>query len=702
MAQICIWAKNNENEYDYIKNICKDIDEDLTDEDFIGSSFSGDINGKPNYSLYDNAVGNGFRPIIIYPFGNPDINLIHINNNYPDYYFIQPFYKDGDSVPRIKELIPDRASSMILVAGGEDGESGWETGKGLIFTESSFKYDSYVISDIVDNEDGTCRIKCEGIGNQWWSYFADAFAHKIPVYIKDVDGFDNNPDGVYYPVGESYYTDGTANWVDIIHELGSGTFNPDTDAKAGFNFLSGAAAVVGAKLNKIRRERECEYDEAIAVAKVTASNPERDDEHGYGSINVDEAIAYDEDIPIDEDQVVGEIGTLSYQRDNLGYVTFSMPEVRNAQVMRIYSGNEKKYEVDVGYGDSLRFTSAVPAGTYRAVAFTGGKDSDSSNEITINSMALTNRPEKSKYTIGDTVYALKGGIVELEINQVVVEVSDVYDDGVGTQLNTYGFTDQPYTLTESELFSSKNSLLASLKGEYINQTGDIVLGINSFDSNLSGILYEDYAGLLFDGMTFDNSDAVNGGAEIDFTGKVIDGSGFLGCTFPTNSDTVSELKSIVKSYDKLTTIWTDGRPILDWSGLVVNQKQYTQQAPFNCTATAGSNAVLAVTGGANFNVYDVGDYIKLGSEERIIASIADATHCTVTENWGSNHTNVPASFCIAEDLSSRDLSGLIVVGTDFTRCKMPTNADTKAEFKALVGRYSATSTIWVDGTPVGD
>lgn len=697
MAQICIWT-DNEGEYEYIRNICKDIDEDLTDDDFIGSSFTQN-QGRPNFQLYENEVGDGFRPIIIFPYSAPEINLVEICNLYPQYYFIQPFYNHAVPVPAVKILDPDRPSPMILVSGGEDGESGWMTGAGLIFTESSFTYDSYDISEIVDNLDGTCRIKCEGLGNLLWSYYADAFGLKIPVYIKDVEGFENNPDGVYYPVAESYYTDPTTNWVDITCNLGAGTYSGG--GKAGYNFLSGAVAVVGAKINKIRRERGCEYDEAIAIAKLTASNPDRDDEHGYGSIDTDAAISYSESIPEDEDVSLGEIGTLSYERDNLGYVTFSMSDVRNAQKIRIYSGNEEKYEIDIDYGEDLRFTAAVPAGTYRAVAFQNETDSDSSNEITLNSMALTNRPFKSKYTIGDTVYALRGGIVELTINQVVVEVDDPNDDGVGRQTNTYGFEDQSYTLQESDVYSSKNSLLASLKGSYLNVDGVKLLGINSIDSGLTDPLYVDFAGLMLVGFTFDNSDAIAGSAEIDFTARIIDNIDMSNATFPTNSDTVAELKAMVASYDKLTTIWKDGRPIVDWSGLTINPEDYNSTSGFVSTS-AGSNIVTA-SGDLDFTHTEIanGSYIRINGEEKIVASTIDATHLEVTTNYASSHSLATLYVCPAEDLSSRDLSGLEVVGADFTRCKMPANADTKAEFKALVGSYSSTTTLWIDGTPVG-
>ena len=708
MAQICIWT-NVETEYDYIKNICKDVDPDLTDDDFIGSSFTNN-QGVPNYSQYEDEVGSGFRPIIIFPYSEPEINLVNICNQYPDYYFIQPLFNYGIAVPSAKVLNPDRPSPMIIGSGGEGGETGWMSGESLIFVESSFQYDSYDISEIVDNEDGTARIKCEGIGNLFWSFYVDSFELNIPVYIQGVTGFENNPDGVYYPVADSYYTDPTTNWVDITCNLGTGSY--EGGAKAGFNFLSGAVAVIGAKLNKIRRVLNCTYAEAIAIAKATASNPERDDIHGYGSINVDDALSFDLATPADPDSEIGEIGTLTYERDNLGNTTLRLPELRNAQSIRLYRGNDLINEQEVDYGEAYDYTSALPAGTYRVIGYQQTSYSNSSNEITTNSMALTNRPFKSKYTIGDTVYYNGGGsITELTVTSVIVEVSDPNDDGVGQQNNKYGFSEVIQQIEESKLFSSKNSLIKNMKGNYLNRhitDGDVELTIPFAAINsliLSPLSFNDLAGYDWQAFPFNDPDQVYdpGGNPLDLTDSVIDNSDFTSAVFPAAADTVAELKALVKSYDKLSTIWTDGRPIIDWSGLTINENTYSMfGSGATVTAAAAANTVVVVAGIIDFTELTVGDYIRLGVEERIIATITDANNLTVTVNWGTTHTAVTCYHCSTLDLSSRDLSGLECVGTDFSRCKMPANADTKAEFKALVASYSSTSTIWIDGTPVGD
>jgi hypothetical protein len=53
-------------------------------------------------------------------------------------------------------------------------------------------------------------------------------------------------------------------------------------------------------------------------------------------------------------------------------------------------------------------------------------------------------------------------------------------------------------------------------------------------------------------------------------------------------------------------------------------------------------------------------------------------------------------------ITSLDLSGRWFDGAVFTGCTMPTNADTKGEFKALVGSWDAVTTIWTDGLPIGN
>lgn len=57
--------------------------------------------------------------------------------------------------------------------------------------------------------------------------------------------------------------------------------------------------------------------------------------------------------------------------------------------------------------------------------------------------------------------------------------------------------------------------------------------------------------------------------------------------------------------------------------------------------------------------------------------------------------------CTNADFDSANLLGVDFTGTILTGATLPANADTKAEFKALVGAWDAVTTIWTDGNPIG-
>lgn len=182
-------------------------------------------------------------------------------------------------------------------------------------------------------------------------------------------------------------------------------------------------------------------------------------------------------------------------------------------------------------------------------------------------MPLTNKPIKSKYTVGDTVYYNnKGAITELTINRVVVEVDNPNNDSEGRQVNQYGFEEINDLVKESRLFTTKNSLLKNLKGNYLNVQQDDIqhrIVINSINSAVSGSTIRDLTGLYLIGFDFTHMDEIdNPDTEFQFDGTVMcDDTSFEDCTLPAAVDTKAEFKALVKSYDKDTTLWTDGEPI---------------------------------------------------------------------------------------------------------------------------------------------
>jgi len=68
---------------------------------------------------------------------------------------------------------------------------------------------------------------------------------------------------------------------------------------------------------------------------------------------------------------------------------------------------------------------------------------------------------------------------------------------------------------------------------------------------------------------------------------------------------------------------------------------------------------------------------------------------------GANLTGVNLTAAV---LTNANLTGADFTGADLTGATMPANADTKAEFKAVVGsgNWDAVTTIWTDGEPIGE
>lgn len=203
---------------------------------------------------------------------------------------------------------------------------------------------------------------------------------------------------------------------------------------------------------------------------------------------------------------------------------------------------------------------------YRTISETGLKTIFTKN-FNATIMPLTDMPIKSKYTVEDTVYYNNAGaITELTINAVYVYVDNPNNDSEGRQVNNYGFEEINQILEESRLFASKNSLLKNMKSEYLNVQGNDVqhrIVFNSIDSNISGTTIKDLTGLYLYGFDFTHMDEIaSPDTTFVFDGETMcDDSNFEACTLPANVDTKAEFKALVKSYDKDTTIWTDGNPI---------------------------------------------------------------------------------------------------------------------------------------------
>lgn len=202
-------------------------------------------------------------------------------------------------------------------------------------------------------------------------------------------------------------------------------------------------------------------------------------------------------------------------------------------------------------------------------------------------MALSNKPKKSKYQVGDTVFFLSNGKgTQAQIIKVSSSVSNPDNDANGIQENIYYMEGFVKGFAETELFHSMNALMFNVKGDYLNNWNNTTYYSNFFNFNLD-LTYSDFSGCdfaaadpldlneaIFDGCNFSNSGF--GGCDLSncsfkyakFKDTYINSADFrgadlTGCDLPLSANTKSSFKSVVGDghWDPETTIWIDGNPI---------------------------------------------------------------------------------------------------------------------------------------------
>lgn len=215
-------------------------------------------------------------------------------------------------------------------------------------------------------------------------------------------------------------------------------------------------------------------------------------------------------------------------------------------------------------------------------------------------MALSNKPGRSLYQIGDTVYFLNGKkIGEGVVTKVVTAVSNPLNDSTGIQENYYYVDGLDQIFTESELFHSKNALLFELKGDYLGKFPFLMLESGNNDLEAGDFSFLNFSGSQFSGCNFSKTKFISSNfsnvnflgsnlsesvftfaklnnafflnsnvTDTDFSEANIYGASFVGAnltgsTLPANANTKSTFKSMVGAgnWDPVTTIWTDGLPI---------------------------------------------------------------------------------------------------------------------------------------------
>ena len=185
--------------------------------------------------------------------------------------------------------------------------------------------------------------------------------------------------------------------------------------------------------------------------------------------------------------------------------------------------------------------------------------------------------------VGETAYWLSGGEIKSAlIEKITVEVSDPAGNGTALQINTYKLAGTADNVPESKIFHSKNALLYSVKGAYLNKWTSAVLDNNAVAkgtsndwsySDFEGVSFSgnsDLSGVVLDGckLTSANLGTVNlQNASLKYailTGATLDSANFAGAnltgaTMPTNADTKAEFKALVASYTGCK--WTDGTTV---------------------------------------------------------------------------------------------------------------------------------------------
>lgn len=215
-------------------------------------------------------------------------------------------------------------------------------------------------------------------------------------------------------------------------------------------------------------------------------------------------------------------------------------------------------------------------------------------------MALTNRPKKSLYQVGETVYFLNAGKgTSAEVVKISSVVSNPAENNTGLQENIYFLDKYSNEFKETELFHSMNALMFNVKGGYLSNTVSLVLESGNNDLGFVDFSYTNFQGSQFSGCYFPNSDFegaqfsnVNftssniSGAnmkrttlnnslfvltnlqevnldEANLNGSDFRGADLTGAQMPSNANTKSLFKATVGEghWDPDTTIWIDGLPI---------------------------------------------------------------------------------------------------------------------------------------------
>lgn len=549
-------------EFNYCKAVCKSAVPQLTDADFDTRAVADIFNLGYSYNLQYVYNRNNNKDIIIVPTSSLS-SQIGTNgwNYYPRLNIVMPFARsglviNGASLPETLNLSPNRLPMIMSVGGGNSGLSDWYNGAGLEFVEPAVGMylngenliTSFAITNITSPGGGLTRIYASEFTNDWFH------ALKWKCHITAVAGFSNNPNGSFNIVGR----DATAGYIEITHDVGTGSWTNGTGVVK-INYMSGAVSSAGAKIYYIAKQRNCNIFQARKCAQVTGSQSgTRDDTHGFGLINTSAAIAYEGTIGADPYDTMGAVGTLAINIAD-GEATFTHAEITNAKKIRLYRNDIALSEHNLTYGGSFSYLLSslkLKLQEYKIKGLRDKQQTALSNGVTTNIDSLTGMPLPTKLNEGDTAYYIKGGkLLNSEITEIIVNVTNPNYDNVGAQTNEYRLSNgdiiKENPAVETKIFFTERHYLWSLLGGGYLNNFEIPVFTESFEYPLGDDLC---------GFNFYVTDFVANG-ELDFSGKYVIGCNFAGATLPAAVEDKADFKAAVAAYDPVSTIWTDGLPI---------------------------------------------------------------------------------------------------------------------------------------------
>jgi len=302
---------------------------------------------------------------------------------------------------------------------------------------------------------------------------------------------------------------------------------------------------------------------------------------------------------------------------------------------------------------------------------------------------LSSKPVKSKYTVGDTVYHYFNGAIEtLTIKKVIVNVTNPNDTTNGVQKNKYGFIENDRFYLEDDLYVKPNALLQSiLFPEDNNQITDYLSHLiisGQYEGFTSAFVTRDLCGVNMEDSTVDEQE------NPDYTDCFVDYARFNNWAGTWISTRLGFIEDVA-SYDKRHTIWEDNLPISDLRGIPVIS---------HIGSLKNDAASIDRMTGCLVDNCDFTGLAGSMTKAQFISIVSSYDHLTTI--WKDGHPIIDCrNITFTGNISTLDLSDRFFEGADFTGCTMPANADTKLEFKALVGSWNAVTTIWTDGLPIG-